>query len=113
VFASSRPGDLLLLNRGDRPTRLWTALSGDTDIGRYLPSLVTAAPEDDRVAVVWVLAVLVLLALDHAARRVPRVDRLFAGTALPVILLLTAGAAVDHWGRAPAPVHVISEGRFQ
>jgi hypothetical protein len=99
VFAAARPGDRLLLNRGDRPTRLWTALSGDADVGRYLPSLVIARPDEDRVALVWVAALAVLLALDALARRVPRADRLFAGTGLPVVLLLAAGAAVDHWAR--------------
>ena len=41
---SRDPGDLLLLNRGDRPTRLWAALSGGRRVGRYLPSLVTGRP---------------------------------------------------------------------
>ena len=31
--SAARPGELLLLNRGDRPTRLWAALSGDADSG--------------------------------------------------------------------------------
>ena len=99
VLAAARPGDLLLLNRGDRPTRLWAAFSGDADVGRYLPSLVTARPDEDRVALVWVAVLAVLLALDALARRVPRADRLFAGTGLPVVLLLVAGAGVDYWAR--------------
>ena len=43
-------------------------------------------------SLIAVAALAVLLALDGVARRVPRVDRLFAGTALPVLLLLAAGA---------------------
>ena len=35
---------------------------------------------------------------------------LFAGTALPVVLLLAAGAAVDHWARPP---DAVSRGRSQ
>jgi hypothetical protein len=104
VFAVERPGELLLLNRGDRPTRLWTALSADVDVGRYLPSLVTAQPAEDRVALVWIAALGALLALDALARRAPRVDRWFTGTGLPVVLLLAAGAGVDYWARgAPEP----------
>lgn len=105
LFTVARPGELLLLNRGDRPTRLWTALSGETDVGRYLPSLVTAAPDETRVAVVWVVTLAILVGLDVLARRSPRVDGWFAGTAMPVILLVATGAAIDHWARAgdPAP----------
>jgi hypothetical protein len=100
LFAIASPGDLLLLNRADRPTRLWAALSADgVDIGRYLPSLIAADLAEDRVAVVWVVAIAALLALDAAARRSPRVDRVFAGTALPVSILLAAGAAIDFWAR--------------
>ena len=99
LFAVRAPGDLLLLNRSDRPTRLWSALSGETDAGTYLPSLVAASPADVRVAVVWGVAVASLLALDAAARRVPRIERWFAGTGLPVAVLLLAGAVVDYWAR--------------
>jgi hypothetical protein len=99
LVAVHDPGDLLLLNRGDRPTRLWTALSGEIDVGAYLPSLVAATPEEVRVAIVWAAACAALLGLDVAARRAPRVDRWFAGTGLPVALLAIAGAAVDFWAR--------------
>ena len=100
VFAVADPGALLLLNRADRPTRLWTALSGDTDVGRYLPTLVAADPTEDRVAIVWVLAIGALLVLDGWSRREPRVDRLFTGTGLPVALILAGGIAVDSWARS-------------
>lgn len=93
------PGALLLLNRADRPTRLWAALSGDGDAGRYLPSLVAGDPAEDRVAMVWAAAIAVVLLLDALARRTPRIDRLFAGTGLPIVVLLSAGAMVDLWAR--------------
>jgi hypothetical protein len=109
LFAVVSPGDLRLLNRADRPTRLWTALSPEgVDAGRYLPSLVAGDPAEDRVAVVWAVAFAGLLALDAASRRSPRVDRLFAGTALPVVLLLMTGAAIDHWARGGARVSEVS-----
>ncbi|HEV7503118.1 MAG TPA: hypothetical protein VGQ33_24030 [Vicinamibacteria bacterium] len=98
-----RPEALLLLNRGDRPTRLWTALSGERPAGFYLPSLVAAAPDDLRVAAVWLGALAILLALDVLARRRPRVDRLFRGLGLPLLLLLLVGAAVDGWARRTPP----------
>jgi hypothetical protein len=99
LIAVRAPGDLLLLNRGDRPTRLWTALSGDADAGRYLPSLVAATGDDVRVAAVWLVALAILLVSDAFARRRPRVDGWFAGSALPLLLLLAVGTAVDLWAR--------------
>jgi hypothetical protein len=99
VAMTARPGALLLLNRGDRPTRLWTALSGDRPLGGYLPSLVSASPDEVRVAIVWVVALAVLLALDALARRRERVDRWFGGLGLPIVLLLAVGLAVDGWAR--------------
>ena len=98
-----RPGALLLLNRGDRPTRLWEALSGERPIGIYLPSLVSAAPDEVRVTIVWLVALAILLGLDVAARRRERIDRLFGGLGLPIVLLLTVGVAVDGWARRGSP----------
>jgi hypothetical protein len=108
LVAIRDPGGLLLLNRGDRPTRLWTALSpADADAGRYLPSLVAGGGEETRVAIVWALVIAALLVLDARARRSPRLDRWFTGTGLPIVLLLAAGAAVDHWARPAGPASVV------
>src|SRR5437867_440219 len=49
-FMAADPGTLMLLNRGSRPTRVWDALSGETPIGRYLPSLTLPDPAEWRVA---------------------------------------------------------------
>jgi hypothetical protein len=99
LFATARPGDLLLLNRGDRPTRIWAALSGDAPIDRYLPSLVSAGPEEWRVAAVWLAAIVSLLVLDRLALRRDRIDRLFAGLGLPLAVGLMLSLLVDHWAR--------------
>jgi len=98
-----RPGALLLLNRGDRPTRLWAALSGDRPIATYLPSLVSASPDEWRVAFVWLIALAVLLGLDVAARGRHGIDRLFRGLGLPLVLMLALGVAVDTWARRSPP----------
>jgi hypothetical protein len=98
----ARPADLLLLNRGARPTRVWAALSGDVPVARYLPSLVSGDAAEWRVAFVWLAALAILLALDVLARRSSGVDRLFRGLALPVLLGLGIGLAIDLWARAAA-----------
>jgi hypothetical protein len=98
-----RPAALLLLNRGDRPTRLWAALSGERPIATYLPSLVSATPDEWRVAFVWLVALAVVLLLDVAARRQERIDRLFRGLGLPIVLMLALGVAVDTWARRSPP----------
>jgi len=99
VFMAARPGALLLLNRGDRPTRVWTALSGDVAVGRYLPSLVSADPTETRTAVVWLAFLAALLALHGAARKRERVDSLFGVLILPLALLIAGIALVDFWAR--------------
>jgi hypothetical protein len=108
VFMTSDPGALLLLNRANRPTRLWAALSGDVPLGRYLPSLTLADPVEARVAALWLVALGVLLALHTLAQSRERIDRLFRGLSLPVVMLLGLGAAVDGWARAGQPAGPLS-----
>ena len=99
VFAASEPGRLLLLDRANRPSRLWAALSGEGSLGRYLPSLTRPDAADARVAVLWTVALVALLALDQRARRSDAVDRWFRGLALPAAFCLSLGLAVDYWAR--------------
>jgi hypothetical protein len=99
LFATARPGRLLLLNRGNRDTRLWAALSGETPVQRYLPSLTLPDAAEWRVAAVWVAALVLLLVLDHLAATHAAVDRLFRGLGLPLVLLLMVGLLVDGWAR--------------
>jgi hypothetical protein len=99
MFATARPGDLLLLNRGDRPTRLWAALSGDVPVERYLPSLVSGAPEEWRVAILYAAAIAALLVLDRLALRREAVDRVFGSLGLPLVALAVLSAMVDLWAR--------------
>jgi hypothetical protein len=95
ALAVAQPAARILLNRRDRPTRLWAALSGETAIGDYLPSLTHASDRDAHVAAIWIAALLFLLVLDRLARSRPRVDRLFRSFAAAVALLLAIGAAID------------------
>lgn len=99
LFATARPGALLLLNRGDRPTRLWATLSGDAPLERYLPSLVGGTAEEWRVAAVWIGVVLFLLALDRLALRRDSIDRLFRSLGLPLAVLVAGSAVIDYWAR--------------
>jgi hypothetical protein len=100
LVAIASPGALLLVNRGDRPTRLWAALSGfHWPIERYLPSLVFGPSEELRVAAVWIAAVMALLALDRVAQRREWADRAFRSAALPIALAIAIGVTVDGWAR--------------
>jgi hypothetical protein len=99
LVAIARPGDLLLVNRGDRPTRFWAALSGERPVERYLPSLVFASAAETRVALVWLVALALLLALDALARRG---GRDWFGTPVPALaFFLFVGVLVDVWARGP------------
>lgn len=100
VYMAADPGRLLLVNRGNRPTRVWAALSGTTPVGRYLPSLTLPDAEEWRVAALWITALLALLVLDRLARMNDRIDGWFRGPALPLALLLAIGVGVDGWARA-------------
>ena len=54
---------------------------------------------------VWVAALAALLLLDRLARSRDRVDALFRGLALPLLLFLAVTVAVDRWARpGGAPV---------
>ncbi len=103
AFMVAEPGRLLLLNRGNRPTRVWSALSSETPVERYLPSLTLPDPAEARVALVWLGAFLAVLALDTLAKRHDRIDGWFRGLALPVLALLAIGLGVDGWARAGVP----------
>jgi hypothetical protein len=103
LFMAAVPEARMMLNRGDRQTRVWTALSGTRDVGAYLPSLVADTPAERRVAALWVLALTLLLALDALARRSPGVDLAFRGLGLPLLLALGIGVLVDGWARAGEP----------
>jgi hypothetical protein len=74
AFMAVDPGRLLMLNRGDRATRVWTALSGPFDLNACLPSLITPDAHDFRVLFAWLALLAAVLAL-HAWRvrqRAPR-----------------------------------------
>ncbi len=99
AFMALQPGELLLLNRGDRPTRLWSALSGEVALGRYLPSLVYPDPAEARTAAVWLGMLALLFALHGLSGTSERANRLFGGFALPVALLLAGMILVDVWAK--------------
>jgi hypothetical protein len=101
VFMASDPGRLLMLNRGDRPTRLWAALSGAADLNGYLPSVVAADARELGVLLIWLAALGVLFALHAAATRHDALDRAFRGLGLPLVLLLAVSFAVDRLARPP------------
>jgi hypothetical protein len=74
AFMAVDPGRLLMLNRGDRATRVWTALSGPFDLNALLPSLIRPDAHDFRVLFAW-LAVLAAVLAVHAWRVRQRTSR--------------------------------------
>ncbi|HYN02433.1 MAG TPA: hypothetical protein VE359_08310 [Vicinamibacteria bacterium] len=95
VVAVAEPTARVLLNRGNRPTRLWAVLSDAVPIGDYLPTLTHASERDARLALVWMVALVLLLALDRAAQVRPRIDRAFSSFAAAVMAGLLLGVAID------------------
>jgi hypothetical protein len=95
VVAVAEPAARVLLNRGNRSTRLWALLSDAVPIGDYLPTLTHASERDTRLTLVWVAALLLLLALDGLAQVRPRIDRAFSSFAAAVIAGLLLGAVID------------------
>ena len=83
AYMVHHPVDRLLLNKRDQPTRVWTWLAGDVDLGRYLPSLVSRDPEELKLALVWVVLLGVVLALDGQARRAMAPIASFAASVSP------------------------------
>ena len=102
------PAARLLLNRGNRPTRLWAALSGGPAIGDYLPTLTHASERETRVAVVWLAVLALLFVLDQMARSRPRVDALFRSFAVPVLALLLVGTLIDLVIGLPVPAATVA-----
>jgi hypothetical protein len=95
AVALADPAARVLLNRGNRPTRLWAALSGGVPIADYLPTLTHASEREARLALLWIGALLLLLVLDRQAQTRPRLDRLFSSFAAAVTAGMLLGVAID------------------
>jgi hypothetical protein len=104
AVAVAEPAARLLLNRGNRPTRLWAALSDGVLLGDYMPTLTHASERDARLALVWLAALGLLLVLDRLAESRPRLDALFGSFAVAAVALLLVAGAVDLVVGHPPPV---------
>ena len=90
-------------------SRVWATLAGDASLARYLPHLTFGAAEEaedpelaraeERVALLWCAALLVLLACDRLAAHSERADRAFGSLALPLLLFFAVAIGVDGWAR--------------
>jgi hypothetical protein len=110
AVALAEPSSRMLLNRGSRPTRLWAALSGEVPLASYLPGLTHASDRDAHVALVWILALGLLLVLDWLAERRPRLDAAFSSFAVAVAVVLLVGAAIDVVAGPPGGAPVVDPG---
>jgi hypothetical protein len=111
LLMSVEPRQMRMVHTRDGPLRALDLLEGDVSPSRYLPRLTsrlgTERPPwrppaaEVRVALVWAVALVLLLGLDARTRSRPRLDRAFRGLALPVVFLLLVTLGVDYWARAP------------
>ncbi len=105
LFLFADPHAMRMVGGRDGTSQGFDALAGSVSFSRYLPFLSSrlgsvAAPweppaAEARVAAVWLGALLILFALDLVACRNGRIDRWFAGLALPLALLLVTAITVD------------------
>jgi hypothetical protein len=111
----AQPREMRMINGRDGPPQVFEVLGGEVSLGRYLPYVssragTTAPPWEPPatevpVLAVWTAALALLLLLDRLARSRDRVDALFRGLALPLLLYLAVTVVVDRWVRpGGAPV---------
>jgi hypothetical protein len=111
----TQPRDMRMVNGRDGPPQVFEVLGGEVSLGRYLPYVSSRAGStgppweppatEGPVTAVWAAALAALLLLDRLARSRDRVDALFRGLALPLLLFLAVSVAVDRWARpGGAPV---------
>jgi hypothetical protein len=97
LLLTAEPSTTWLLNVKEHPPLVWTWLTDPDWAARYLPNYTSLERGDERVAMSWAAALVVLLALDAAARRSRLVDRLFAGPGLALALVALTGLLIDAW----------------
>jgi hypothetical protein len=110
---SAEPRAMWMVHTRDGDLHALELLGGDASPARYLPRLTSRRGSDEppwrppvaevRVALVWTVALFVLLGLDRLSRSRRSVDAAFLGLALPLALLLAGTVAVDRWARVGEP----------
>ncbi len=116
LFMFHEPREMRMVNNRNAPPAVFDVLAGDVTLSRYLPfpssrAGSTAPPweppaSEAGMAALWVAAIALVLALDRAAVRSDRVDRWFAGLALPMAVFLALSLAVDYGVRPGGPPRV-------
>jgi hypothetical protein len=97
LLLTAWPSSTWLLNVKEHPPLVWSWLTDPDWAARYLPNYTSLARVDERVAMSWASALVVLLGLDAAARRSRFVDGLFAGPGLALAVMLVTGLVIDTW----------------